>query len=133
MVLVDSSVWIDYFRSGKNSVFLDECIEEDILAINDLILTELVPFLRIRKQRKLIDLLHVVHRRQMRIDWPQLVDYQYACLKAGRNGVGIPDLIIAQHAIQNDYLLYSLDRHFSHLQSILKPLKIYPKPGADRP
>ena len=50
-VLVDSTIWIDYFRSGKNSNKLDYFIEENILFINDLILAELIPFLKIKKQR----------------------------------------------------------------------------------
>ena len=50
-VLVDSTIWIDYFRSGENSNKLDYFIDEDILFINNLILAELIPFLKIKKQK----------------------------------------------------------------------------------
>jgi len=43
-VLVDTSVWIDYLRNGKKSEKVDFLIDENIVAINDLILAELVPF-----------------------------------------------------------------------------------------
>ena len=51
-VLVDTSVWIDYFRGGSNSQALDLLIDENLLATNDLILTELVPYLKVKKQTK---------------------------------------------------------------------------------
>ena len=53
-VLVDSSVWIDYFRTGKNSQKLDDLIDENLVATNDLILTELIPHLKLRNQRKIV-------------------------------------------------------------------------------
>jgi predicted nucleic acid-binding protein len=41
--IVDTSVWIDYFRVGNNSEKLDFLIDENLIVINDLILAELVP------------------------------------------------------------------------------------------
>lgn len=41
-VLVDSSVWIDYFKSGGIPK-LDRLIEEDLVCINEIIFTELSP------------------------------------------------------------------------------------------
>jgi predicted nucleic acid-binding protein len=37
------------------------------------------------------------------------------CLRNGINKVGIPDLIIAQFALQNNLSLFSLDKHFQLL------------------
>ncbi len=82
------------------------------MVINDLILAELVPFLKLKNRRKLIGLLSNVNRLKVNVDWNQLVDFQYTCLKNGLNGVGIPDLIIAQNAVQHDCKIYSLDKHF---------------------
>ena len=42
-------------------------------------------------------------------------------MKKGINGVGIPDLLIAQNAIHNQCEIFSLDRHFALLE---KPLKL---------
>jgi predicted nucleic acid-binding protein len=56
-VLVDTSVWVEYFRSGNNSEKLDFLIDENLIVTNDLILAELIPFLEVRKQRKLTNLL----------------------------------------------------------------------------
>ena len=43
----------------------------------------------------------------LRVDWDDLIKMQIACLKHGINKVGIPDLMIAQHAIQNHLELYT--------------------------
>jgi hypothetical protein len=97
-VLVDSSVWIDYFRSGKNSGNLDSLIDENIVATNDLILTEMVPYLKLRKQRKIVGLLNTIERAKLDIRWDQLIDWQYQCLMQGLNGIGIPDYRLPAHA-----------------------------------
>jgi len=119
-VLVDTSVWIEYFKNGNNLDKLDFLIDENLVLINDLILSELVPFLRIRKQRKIIELLSNVNKLNLSIGWDQISEFQYQCLKSGLNGVGIPDLIIAQNAKQNHSQIYSLDNHFNLLENIIK-------------
>ncbi len=117
-VLIDSSVWIAYFRGDGDDTQLNFLIDENLVAINDMILTELVPFLRLRNQRKLIGLLHSIYRLDINIQWHQLVHWQYRCLKNGINGIGVPDLIIAQNAVQHQCTLFSFDHHFELLQNI---------------
>jgi len=119
-VLVDTSVWIEYFRSGNNLEKLDVIIDENLVVINDFILAELIPFLRIRNQRKIIKLLNNINKLELLIKWDEIIDYQFKCLKNGLNGVGVPDLIIAQNAKQNHCDIYSLDSHFKLLKKIIK-------------
>jgi predicted nucleic acid-binding protein len=44
LILVDSSVWIDYFRGDRTpqTIRLDTLLESDILAVGDIILTEVL-------------------------------------------------------------------------------------------
>ncbi len=119
-VIVDTSVWIEYFRSGKNSTTLDFLIDEDLIIINDLILSELIPSLKVLNQRKLINLLSSVNKIDLSINWNQIIEFQFKCLKNGLNGIGIPDLIVAQNAKQNNCEIYSLDNHFRLMKGILK-------------
>ena len=119
-VLVDTSIWVAYFRSGDNSEKLDFLIDENLIVINDLILAELIPFLKLRNQRKLINLLFEINKFDLSIDWNQIISFQYKCLKNGLNGIGIPDLIIAQNAKQNYSEIFSLDNHFRLMKDILK-------------
>ncbi len=119
-VLVDTSIWIEYFRNGNNFEKLDYLIDENQVVTNDLVLAELTPFLKIRNQRKLITLLHQINKLAMVVNWEQLIEYQYKCLKKGINGIGIPDLLIAQNAKQNHCSIYSLDNHFKLMVKVLK-------------
>ncbi|MBN1905914.1 MAG: PIN domain-containing protein [Deltaproteobacteria bacterium] len=119
-VLVDTSIWIEYFRNGKNSEKLDFFIDENLIVINDLILAELVPSLKVQNQRKIIDLLNNINKLDLSINWDQIMEFQFQCLKNGLNGIGIPDLIIAQNAKQNHCNIYTLDSHFKLMKDILK-------------
>lgn len=111
-ILVDSSVWIDYFRSGKNSKNLDRYIDQNLICINDLILAELEPFLKVKKQFRVIKLLHNIARIPLHIEWKHIIDFQIRCIQNGINKVGIPDLIILDNIVQNDLILFTLDKHF---------------------
>lgn len=119
-VLVDTSIWVDYFRGGNASSELETLIDENMLVINDLILAELLPFLIVKNQQSLVKLLQAVSHLPMQIDWQEIVQFQVKCLSAGANGVGIPDLIIAQNAMANHCKVYSLDKHFRLLKQIIK-------------
>ncbi len=120
VVLVDTSIWIDYFRGGDSSREMDYLIDENLIVSNEIILAELVPYLKMKKQMKVVKLLHEVSRISLDICWEEIIEYQVKCLKAGANGVGIPDLIIAQNARQNSCKIYSIDKNFRFLSQILK-------------
>jgi predicted nucleic acid-binding protein len=120
-ILVDSSVWIDYFRGGTRSDELDILIDENLISTNDLILAELIPYLRLQNRRKLIHLMNSIFKYEMNIDWNQIIEFQTKCLKKGINGIGVPDLLIAQNSVQNHCEIFSLDQHFALMK---KPLKL---------
>lgn len=123
-VLVDSSAWISYFRGAAEADTVDFLIEEDLVVTNDLVLAELTPLLHMRGQKKVIALLHEAEKSPMRIDWNDITTMQILCLKKGINGVGIPDLMIAQNALQSGLHLLSLDKHFELMARQL-PLSLY--------
>lgn len=111
-VLVDSSVWVAYFRGTSELPALDWLIEEAMVVTNDLILAELTPALLVRGERKLAGLLREIECIPLTLDWQGIIELQVICLRHGINKVGIPDLIVAQHAVQHDLSLFSLDKHF---------------------
>lgn len=117
-VLVDSSVWIDYFRNGKN-LTLDRLITEDLVVINDLILTELIPSLVNQNQKDVINSLEALETVPLRIDWDLIRKYQILNLQEGINKVGIPDLLILQQVIETNLTLYSFDKHFQLMSEIV--------------
>ena len=120
MIYLKISLWIEYFRTGNHSEKLDFFIDENLILINDLILAELIPSLRVRSQRKIVGLLNNIQKLELSIDWDQIIEFQFRCLKNGLNGIGIPDLIVAQNAKQNHCEIYSLDSHFRLMKDILR-------------
>jgi hypothetical protein len=123
-VLVDSSVWVDYFRDAGQADALELLIEENLVVTNDLILAELLPPLILRKEHVLASLLREIQCRPLSVDWDEIIRMQTECLSNGINGVGIPDLIIAQNAVQGGLKLLSNDKHFA-LISRYAPLELY--------
>ena len=121
-VLVDSSIWIEYFRGSKSICVttLNELLDNNQLCINDLILSELLPSLLHKKEYHVVDLLKSISNIQINIHWDEIIDFQTKNIKNGFNNIGIPDLIIIQNVLQNNLVLYSIDKHFTLLQKLYK-------------
>lgn len=121
-ILIDSSVWIEYFRGSDrcDNSFIEEIIDTNLVCTNDLILSELIPFLRMKKQKALIELLSYIRKIPLSINWNEIIEYQYVNLSHGINNVGVPDLIILQNVISNNLELMSIDRHFKLMQKNFK-------------
>ena len=124
MVLVDSSVWIEYFKGNERVLPLNDLIDSNTIFINDLILSELIPSINLRKEENLKDLLLTISKTPLEINWNRIISMQTINLRSGINRVGIADLIIAQNAIDNDMELYAVDKHFS-VMSELHGIRIY--------
>ncbi|MCW7470987.1 PIN domain-containing protein [Leptospira kanakyensis] len=64
-VLLDSSVWIEYFRNS-NSQFsseVDKLIDLGNINTNELILTELIPFLKLKKQLQFLPIFKLPNKK----------------------------------------------------------------------
>ncbi len=121
-VLVDSSIWIGYFRGSKRINFstFNELLDNNQLCINDLILSELVPSLLHKKEYHVVELLKTIQTIPINIDWDEIIDFQTRNIKSGYNNIGIPDLIIIQNVVQHNLVLYTIDKHFALLQGLYK-------------
>jgi len=123
-ILVDSSVWISYFKSREEFSFIDDLIDDYRICINDVILTELLPSIMHRKEFLLANLLKSINKYDMNINWQELQNYQLLNIKNGNNKVPITDVLIAQNCIRNDLILLTLDKHLILMKNYL-PLQIY--------
>ena len=117
-VLIDSSVWIEYFKSGGIEK-LDRLIEEDLACVNELILTELIPAAKLKNEIDILEGLQALSMIPLNVDWKIVRDYQLMNLQNGINYVGIPDLIILQQVIDEKITFFSFDKHFRLMQSQL--------------
>lgn len=116
-VLIDSSVWISFFKGDVRARHLDELIQTNRIRTNELILAELLPALRARHEKRLVSLLLEVGVNELRIDWDGIMDMQTTNLRNGINKVGMADMIILQNAIQHETPLYSFDKHFQLMKN----------------
>lgn len=117
LILVDTSIWIDYFRGAETQ--LDDLIDNNLLATNSVILAQLLPSIRLRGEHELAGLLQEIRCLPLTIDWEHLMQMQLQCLRSGANGIGVADLLIAQNAQQHQCKIYSSDKHFKLMASAL--------------
>ncbi|HCW90613.1 MAG TPA: VapC toxin family PIN domain ribonuclease [Marinobacter sp.] len=117
MILVDTSVWIDYFNGAENpqTDLLDSSIVEGSVAIGDLIFLEILQGIRSDKEyrqtkQSLLTLdQHEMFGRKMA---GKCADNYRALRKKGITIRKTADIIIATFCIENDLPLLFLDRDF---------------------
>lgn len=119
-ILIDTNIWIDYFRNNTDAELLIDLYDEDRLAINDVILAELIPALSVHKKKDAIEKLKSIERLPVFVNWEGIIDLQTQCLKNGMNGIGLPDLMIVQTAIEFKTMIYSKDKHFERMNKFIK-------------
>jgi predicted nucleic acid-binding protein len=117
VILVDSSVWIDYFRSADTPqvALLDSLLGRTPLAVGDLIAAEVLQGVRVEREYQL------VKRTLQAFDHIDLVGYDLA-VKAAENhralrAMGITvrktiDTLIATRCIEDGLTLLHADRDF---------------------
>ena len=123
-VLVDSSLWIGFFKGESFAHPVVSLLEKDVVVTNSLILSELIPSILQKKEQKIYDLLNLIPKIPLTIDWTEIIQMQTKNVSHGINRVGIPDLIITQNAIQQDVMLYHYDKHFEAMKTI-HPVQIF--------
>lgn len=117
-VLVDSSIWIAYFKSGQHTQTLEPLIDANRVCVNDVILAELCPSMIHRRERELNKLLLSIHSVPLHIDWTRVIAMQALNLRNGLNKVGLVDILIAQNAADNGLALLSEDKHFAVMSTL---------------
>ena len=129
-VIVDTTVWIAYFRGGKSDKgiadALDYLLSGDEAVLNEVLRSELLHLMRVCGEQDCAEAISAVRSPGLDIDWEGIRTLQETCLRNGINKVGIPDLIIAQQAIRLGIPIISLDAHFK-LMAKCTPLKLWPQ------
>jgi predicted nucleic acid-binding protein len=109
--IIDSCVWIDYFRSKINFKEISQLLVDNLVLTNKIILAELIPSAMANKEYDFIDCLSGIDTVPLNIDWDEIIEIQYQCIKAGINKLGLLDIAIAQNAKQNNIEIFSTDKH----------------------
>jgi len=125
MIVVDSSVWIDYF-TGKNTPAarkLDSLLGEEPVAIGDLMLTEVLQGFRadkdFRKAKELLMSLIIVNMLDTTIALKSAENFR-TLRKKGITIRKTIDTIIATYCIENKLPLLHSDKDFQPFHKHLK-------------
>lgn len=119
MILIDSSAWIEYYRSSgdrRAQEAVAEAIEDDQAAVNGIIRVEILGFapdeLRLRQLTSDFDGYHQISLGPEDFHLASSIGFHLR-----RQGITVPatDLIIAASSIRADARLYHLDRHFEQI------------------
>lgn len=125
MIVVDSSVWIDYF-TGKSTAAtdkLDALLGEELVAIGDLILVEVLQGFRtdndFRQARRLLMSLTLVNMLDTTIALKSAENFR-ALRKKGITVRKTVDAIIATYCIEHKLALLHSDKDFHPFHKHLK-------------
>ena len=131
MILVDTSVWIDFFKGIKSreEVILRKLIEEgEDICITGIILTEILQGIKKDYKYKevkkfLLSLPIFLPKKETYI---KAAEIYRECRKVGITIRSTIDCLIAQVAIENNLFLLQKDRDFDKIAKIIKKLKLIP-------
>ena len=124
MILVDSSVWIDFFngRASRETDLLDDLLESDLLLTGDIILTEVLQGFRaesdFRRAKRALDQLEFRPMLGHAIALKSATNYRVLRAK----GITVRktiDMLIATFCIENRHELLHSDRDFDPIQQHL--------------
>ena len=124
MILVDSSVWIDFFngRASRETDLLDNLLESDLLLTGDIVLTEVLQGFRtesdFRRAKRALDQLEFRPMLGRAIALKSATNYRMLRAK----GITVRktiDMLIATFCIENHHELLHSDRDFDPIQQHL--------------
>ncbi|MBI2000740.1 MAG: PIN domain-containing protein [candidate division NC10 bacterium] len=123
-ILVDSSIWIEFFRrpSAPVSLVLDRLLAHRLVCTTGVIKAEVVPGARtpkdFRRLKRRFDALPLAPERDG--FWTHVTRFQYRLRRNGILDIGIPDLMVATVAIQNRKTLFSADEDFPRMAPFIQ-------------
>ena len=131
MILVDTSVWIEFFRgtaSPARKILHRLLEEEEDLCLTEIILTEILQGVKKNEDfQRLTDYLleFPIYSLQGVHSYIQAAEIYRRCRKKGVTIRKVVDCLIAQVAIENGLLLFHNDRDFDLMAKVVEGLKIF--------
>jgi predicted nucleic acid-binding protein len=120
-VLVDTSVWIEYFRNPESGVVatLDGLLDDDEVCVPKIVLAELMQGARSAKELAVIqdffDAFHIID--QSGETWIKAGRLAYDLKKRGKT-IHLVDCYLAIIAQEHSCAIFTLNRHFEEIREI---------------
>jgi predicted nucleic acid-binding protein len=132
MILVDTSVLIDYFKGADNGPAraFDEILGNRMpYGINEFIYQELLQGSKtmeeFKTQKEYLETIPFYYLRYGKESFERAACLNYRCRRAGVTIRSTIDLLIAEIAIENDLFVLHNDSDFANMGKKIKELKIY--------
>lgn len=133
MYLVDTSVWIDYFRDQDNFAvqFFSEILDKKIpYSLSGVIYQEILQGASTKNDfsrlEKYLSTQRFVHPKDLLTTYQDAAYIYYLCRNKGITIRSTIDCLIAQLALENDLILLHNDKDFECIKKIMPNLKIMP-------
>lgn len=134
MILVDTSVLIDYFKGieSEPAKLFDEIVEHGIpYGINTFVYQELLQGSKtINELNTLKEYLETIPFYELKYSKESYEKAAFLNFQCRKNGITVRstiDLLIAEIAIENNLLLLHNDKDFDKMSKVIKELRIYGK------
>ncbi|MFW5980582.1 MAG: PIN domain-containing protein [Halanaerobiaceae bacterium] len=118
-IIVDTSIWIDYFKYEKNVEFIENGLMNEKIFVVGPVVSELLQGVKTEKEyNKLINCIEAIPFIDTSFkDWKKAGTISY---KLRRRGLTIPltDIIISAIALNNQVFIYSKDEHFKKVPEV---------------
>lgn len=119
-VLVDTSVWIEFFRNEKGSCgdLLENLLEEDRVVLCGIVEMEISQGLRKKEQQEIQSVFEMIPYIDItREDYIAAGTLWQALRKKGET-IPSTDCLIAELCLRHEFSLFSLDTHFDKIKRL---------------
>ena len=119
-IIVDTSVWIEYFKNNKKYVdFIEDNLNLDNIIITGLIIAELLYGVKNKEEYNLLtsSISAVPYTECIFEDWNKTGEILFELKKIGKT-VPLSDALISAIAIRNNASVLTLDLHFKEISRI---------------
>jgi len=120
VVVIDSCVWIEYFRSGKGKIFdvVDQLIDQNNVSSLGIIELELFQGAFVKERKILSDLFKELHFLEMRRS--DYIEAGKLLFDLRKKGITLPpsDGMIATVCIRSKSQLLTFDNHFKSIEEL---------------
>jgi predicted nucleic acid-binding protein len=132
MILVDTSVLIDYLKGTENRAVaaFDRILEQGMpYGINELIYLEVLQGARTAKEyqklQEYFETIRFYYLSRGKESYERAALLNFSCRKSGVTVRSTIDLLVAQTAIENNLFLLHNDSDFTNMAKAIKELKIF--------
>lgn len=131
MYLVDTSVWIDYFREvdNRSTQFFGSILDENLaFGITGVIYQEILQGAKTEQDfnqlKKYLETQRFFHPREWILTYESAAKMFFYCRHKGITIRSTIDCLIAQIAIEQDLFLLHNDQDYIQIQSVIPKLKL---------